>query len=104
MKAFVLGLIPDWVWGFTDGVSTLWSIWPWLLGLFLIGVLIGAWIGRWAAALLVGAVVAAFVFFGKGDSNHPALEKIKRKPGVIVGKPVKPRTRTIFDTLRIFQP
>lgn len=99
MKQFVLDLIPDWVWAFTDGVSTLWSIWPWLLGLFLIGVLVGAAIGRWAAALLVGAVVAAFVFFGRGDANHPALEQIKRKPGAIIATPKK-RTRTIFDAFK----
>ena len=99
MKQFILDLIPDWVWAFTDGVSTLWSIWPWLLGLFLIGVLIGAWIGRWAAALLVGAVVAAYVFFSKNNTEQPALEKIKRRPGAIPVT-VKPRTRTIFDVFK----
>lgn len=99
MKQFILDLIPDWVWAFTDGVSALWSIWPWLVGIFLVGVLLGAAIGRWAAALLVGAVVAAFVFFGR---SPPAVlpEPVKRKPGTIVGKPVK-RIRTIFD---IFAP
>lgn len=100
MKAFVLGLIPDWVWQFTDGVSTLWSIWPWLLGLFVIGIIVGAAIGRWAAALLVGAIVTAFVFFG--NSPPAALPEVKkRKPGVIRGTPVKPHTRTIFDMFNL---
>jgi hypothetical protein len=99
VKQFVLGLIPDWVWAFTGGVSALWSIWPWLVGLFLIGVLVGAAIGRWAAALLVGAVVAAFVFFGK-DPQAALPKAKKRSPGVVVGTAVRPRTRTIFDMFK----
>jgi len=73
------------------------SLWPWFLGVLLIGYVLGAWLG-WKGAAVLAAVVAAVAWFTRKPDRPDDIAWTNGEPGE---KPVKryrvpPRRRGSF--------